>query len=370
MTDQDDKTAATDNRPDQPASKTGKPARRKARRRRSGRPSLRRWLTPLLVLILVAALGGGGYYWGYPVYQSLLADWQGLQQRQASLEQTVTELRSRLDSAERARQALADRAEADRDELERMMVETAQRLSRRDDLEADRWPLEEALALLRLAERRLQLDANADIALRLLDAADQVLAGLNEAAVLPVRRQIARDRLALESVEAADVSGLYFRLEAIDERLAALEWSPQARIEPEPRSEQEADSAWRAFRDSLDSLVTVTRLETAHRAPPLLDDFSLWRQRARLLLEQLQLALLAGEQPLFDAAREQLNEQLAMMQTDLELDALRSELDDLADTRLNPDLPDIGTSVEALEAYLSRTDEPAEDATAPGGDNG
>jgi len=233
---------------------------------------------------------------------------------------------------------------------------TAQRLSRSDDLDADQWPLEEALALLRLAERRLQLDGNAQVALNLLDAADQVLADLSAAAVLPVRRQIAEDRLELQSIEAPDINGLYFRLDAIDERLAGLQWTPAQRLAPEQQEDTAAElSPWAAFRNSLGSLVTISRLDTDHQASPLLDDFERWRQHSRLLLEEVQLALLSRQQALFDAALRQLSEQLQPMRQELDVQPLLAQLAELNGTQLNPDLPDINASVQALENYLSRS---------------
>lgn len=329
-----------------------KPKAPKAKRAKSGG---RGWFTLLLILVVIAALIAGGYYYGRPYVENLLDDWRDLPQQTSALAEDVARLSGELDDARQANQQLSQQLQQARAELEQLVVDTAQRLTRRDDLEADRWPLEEALALLRLAERRLQLDGNTAVALNLLDAADQILADLTAAAVLPVRRQIADDRLALQSVDAPDINGLYFRLEAIDERLATFQWTPAEKLEPEMQPEEEAVSPWAAFRNSLGSLVTIRRLETDHQASPLLDDFELWRQRSRLLLEEVQLALLAGEQPLYDAALAQLTEQLTTMRQELAVEPLISELNSLAGTALNPSLPDIGSSAQALEDYMSRS---------------
>lgn len=363
MTDQDKQTPTTDTTASsQPAQKPTDSAKPKARTKppkspkTPGRGRFWRWL--LVLVILLGGLGGAGYYWGQPYYQQALADWSSwreLPAQQAQLADQVARLNNQLQSAEQERSSLRNELNNARSELEQMMIDTAQRLSRRDDLDANRWPLEEALALLRLAERRLQLDGNAQVAHNLLDAADAVLADLTAAAVLPVRRQIAQDRLALESIDAPDINGLYFRLEAIDERLAALQWTPAQRLAPEPQTEPGEQSAWDAFVDSLSSLVTISRLETDHQASPLLDDFERWRQHSRLLLEEVQLALLTREQALFDAALDQLSEQLTPMRQELDVDPLLQQLNELAGTRLNPQLPDISASVRALDNYLSRS---------------
>lgn len=376
MTDQDKQTPTTDT-PESASSKTAAAqtaesqstenraattppkAKAKPRKTKARQGGGRGWRIVLVLLIVIGLLAAAGYYWGRPYYQQVLVQWSAwssLPQQQAGLAAEVSRLNDELSRAEQARDDLRSELNNARDEMEQLVVDTAQRLSRRDDLDADQWPLEEALALLRLAERRLQLDGNAQVALNLLDAADQVLADLSAAAVLPVRRQIAQDRLALQSIDAPDINGLYFRLDAIDERLAGLQWTPAQRLAPEQQEDTEAElSPWAAFRNSLGSLVTISRLEADHQASPLLDDFQRWRQHSRLLLEEVQLAVLSREQALFDAALGQLSEQLAPMRQELDVQPLLEQLAELEGTALNPDLPDINASVQALENYLSRS---------------
>lgn len=358
MTDQEKQTSTTDTPVDTQAAPAASKAKTQAGKTKTRKAGGRGWRVLLVLLILIGLLAASGYYWGRPYYQQWLtqwAAWRSLPQQQAGLAAEVSRLNDKLNQAERAGDELRNELSRARAELEQLVVDSAQRLSRRDDLDADQWPLEEALALLRLAERRLQLDGNAQVALNLLDAADQILADLSAAAVLPVRRQLADDRLALQSVDAPDINGLYFRLDAIDERLAALQWTPAQRLAPEPQSDNAtADSPWVAFRHSLGSLVTISRLEADHQASPLLDDFERWRQHSRLLLEEVQLALLSRQQVLFEAALHQLTDQLMPMRQELEVQPLLDQLAEINGTQLNPQLPDISASVQALENYLSR----------------
>lgn len=338
-----------------------------AKPERAAKSTWRLWLVGVLLLVLIgiSALG----YWGYRFILELNETQEqaiaSLSEQQSQLAQAQASLENQLRQSEQARQQLANSLRTEQEQLEQMMVETAQRLSRRQDLEADRWPLEEALALLRLAERRLQLDGNADVSLRLLEAADQVLSGLTQAAVLPVRRQLARDRLALQSVESADINGLYFRLSALGEHVRGLSWTPESSMTPEPLSEELL--SWQTFKESLSSIVTISRLEVSHQAAPLLSDFALWQQQSLLLIEQAQLALLAGNQALYNAALEQLAERFTSMQASLSLSALRDEVADLTRAQLAPELPDIHGSIEALENYMVNLQ--AEDDTNGGDDS-
>ena len=75
-------------------------------------------------------------------------------------------------------------------------------------------------------DERLQLDASALVATGLLRSADEILSTLDQAAVLPLRRQLAIDLLALDSVASADVNGLYFALDALAGQIKALSWCP------------------------------------------------------------------------------------------------------------------------------------------------
>ena len=349
-----------------PAGNTGAPPRRRRGKAGGGSGRSNRLLISVLVLVLFVAGLAWLVYWGWQQYRVLQQETNTVVSSLSELRQQVSSLSVRLESSEDARERLAQQVQQEQQALEAMLIETAQRLSRRQDLDADRWPLEEALTLLRLAERRLQLDGDATIAISLLNAADQVLAGLTEAAVLPVRRQIASDRLALQSVGSIDLNGTYFRLEAINEQIASRQWSPAERLEPREQS-SETPLSWQTFRDSLSSLVTVSRLDVPYQAPPLLSEFAQWQQHSLLLTEQVQLALLARNQPLYNEALTQLQSRIATMSDELELGAIETELDALQGLTLTPDFPDIHASVEALEQYMTRVEDESTES-ADGGE--
>ncbi len=349
-----------------PTGRSGKPPRRRPGSGKGGSgPSGRLFA---IVLVLIVAGLSWLVYWGWQQYRVLEQETDTVVSSLSELRQQVSGLSTQLESSNSERERLAQSLQQEQQALESMVIETAQRLSRRQDLEADRWPLEEALTLLRLAERRLQLDGDAAIAIGLLNAADQVLAGLTEAAVLPVRRQIAADRLALQSVDSVDLNGTYFRLEAIAERIASRQWSPAERLEPQEQA-SDAEITWQSFRDSLSSLVTVSRLDVPYQAPPLLSEFAQWQQHSLLLTEQVQLALLARNQPLYNEALAQLQARVAVMSPELELVAVESELESLQGLTLTPDFPDIHASVEALEQYMTRVEAEKTESTDDGEDD-
>lgn len=235
-------------------------------------------------------------------------------------------------------------------ELEDLVTASAQRWNRQANRTDERWPLEEALTLARLAQQRLQLDASADVAVGLLNAADEVLSAQDQAAVLPLRRQLASDVLALESVAAADINGHFFDLEAISEQIKTLTWVPKP-IRQTPIEDDQTPA--QGFMHELKQIVVIQRLDVPLEAPTLQSDFETWRQHTLLLLEQVQLALLARNQSLFDAGLEQAQSQLSQMASQFDLTALNSALAELSGSVLNPSWPNIAESAEIIERYLA-----------------
>lgn len=240
-----------------------------------------------------------------------------------------------------------------------LVINSAQRWNRDADRTENRWPLEEALTLTRLAEQRLQLDSSATVASGLLKAADTILANMDQAAVLPLRRQLAADMLALNSTDSADINGLYFTLEAMAEHIRELHWLPKPLNQPELESDT---SPAESFLQGLKNIFVVSRLDVPMEAPPLQSDFEQWRQRTLLLLEQTQLALLAHNQSLFDAALAQSSEMIESMQSQISVTPYVEQLSELKTAVLNPQWPDIHASVELIEQYLAGQEETQEAA--------
>jgi uroporphyrin-3 C-methyltransferase len=299
-----------------------------------------------VLVILLAALGGVGYwFWGQ--YQEDIAAIRQIQQEtqaQIAANQKAFARVEQLNvvSSEQWQTAVSD--------LENLVVASAQRLNREANRTENRWPLEEALTLTRLAQQRLQLDASANVAIGLLKTADEIFASLDQAAVLPLRRQVANDILELQTTKAADVHGLYFQLDAIANQIKELNWLPKVTTQSDiPPSANPAEGFWH----SLKQIVVVTKMDVPRQALPLLTDFEQWRQRSLLLVEQTQLALLAQNQLLFDAALSQTQSTLAQMDSQFDLTTVQDNLRLMQDAVLNPQWPALNKSAEAIEQYLA-----------------
>lgn len=313
----------------------------------------------LAYLLALLALGLGGYVW-----------W--LTREDATVlhrdHDKLVLLETRMNDMRRQQTRLVD----DLTLKSRQIDELKSRLGRLDDslnVEQRRaWLLNEAEHYLHLAQQHLQLTRDIAGARALIEVADRLLAANGDNRLLPLREALARDRIALVAAQGVDVSGLYLRLGALSERVAALripaESGGRARQAGEivapatPAPGSVLESGWARLR----SLVTVRRYDEPLQ--PLLSDAdrSLVRESLRLDLSQAQLGLLRGEPEIFRrslaSARGRLTRYFAMLPK-AELQGLQRELDALAAVDIRPALPDLSASVRALDALSAR------DALAP-----
>ena len=360
--------ADTSGQPSTAAAKDPAKAKKTARSKRPKPPGQGSgklvWLGLLLILLLVLGALAGFGYWGWQQYEAQNTQLAELRNAQSALQQQLGAAQKQMQQVTALNSETKKEFQSKVQSVEDLMVKSAQRMNRQANRTESRWPLEEALTLTRLAAQRLQLDARANVAVGLLKSADKVLAGLDQAAVLPLRRQLASDILALQSTAAVDIHGAYFRLEAVADKVKALTWVPKP-SELELPSKVDTDGG---FWSSLKNVIVVSRLDTPLQAPPVLSDFEQWRQRLLLLIEQVKLALLARNQALFDEALAQTQEQLTVMSSQFDLSAMQSSLQELNAAVLNPQWPSIDQSATLIEQYLAEqstdgaSDSPAEEA--------
>lgn len=305
----------------------------------------------------------------------LAAVWAGreLHEERAELRasrEKLAQLESRFAEAQRQQQRLLD----DLTLRGRQLDEVEARLTRWDEAlgtgQRRVWLMNETDHYLRLAQQHLLLTRDAQGARTLLDVADKLLAQHGDNKLLPLREALARDRLALSSA-GSDTTGIYLRLAALADRLAALQL-PVTAAERHQRADSEipapvvtADSSvWEAGWARLRQLVTVRR----HEQPlqPLLGEAeqALVREALRLDLAQAQLALLRAEPAIYTAslrAAEARVQRYFPLLPRAELAALHEEFQALEAVDTRPVLPDLAASLQALQA-LTTPDAPRSEA--------
>ncbi|MCE8005004.1 uroporphyrinogen-III C-methyltransferase [Billgrantia ethanolica] len=325
-----------------------------------------------LILVLFLGIGAGLFAWNA---------WERLdeqQQRLAELEQRaegaasadeVASLREELERADETRDAeVAEAIEtmrsefaSYRSEVDGALDQVLAELSREQDADEREWLHAEAAYLLRLANQRLQLERDVEGAAALLRTADARLNEADNPALLSVRRAIAAELSVLDGVPRVDRTGLYLALNAQQQRLAQLPLSRELEeIPARPGIEEAPTGGWQdqlsRFGQELRELVVIRHHDEALEALVTPEQEAYLRQSARLILEQAQLALLKEEQELYEAS---LDKALAMIEgyydTERnEVQAVIARLQELRGENIQPELPDISGSQQALAEFIER----------------
>ncbi|WP_447554604.1 uroporphyrinogen-III C-methyltransferase [Vreelandella sp. EE22] len=322
----------------------------------------------VLVLILALALGLVAWQlWQRLDSQQTRIDELARQTQDSATQQSLTELESRLESGESERSETLESTVSElRGELENVqasveetVAEVLDQLSQAQDSDERDWLHAEAAYLLRLANQRLQLEGDVDGAAALLRTADARLVDADNPALTPVRREIASELAALDAVPRVDRTGIYLALNAQQERVAGLRLSQEIEeravnsgIEQPPSGSFERQLA--RFGAELRDLVVVRHHDEALEALITPEQESYLRQSLRLILEQAQLALLKEEQPLFEAS---IDKALTLLDSyyDVEREETQSvieRLQELKQNEIEPELPDISGSQQAMTRFI------------------
>ena len=325
------------------------------------------WFLTLLALALAVALA----LWSWQQWNNQ----QAIQQSLANLQQDTRQLEDRY--GDRGSQQ-SDRLQSLEQKLsaQRELIATQQRQidhNARELLEAGNrtrtdWLLAEAEYLLRIANQRLMIEKDIRGALSALEAADEVLTESDDIGVYPVRQQLAREILALKGLSGVDRTGLYLKLEAAIDSIhqltdqALINDQAPGFIADDSKSSAEAgdDSnillqAWEEFKATLMQVVVVRRLDEPVK--PLLspDQSAYARLNLQLMLEEAEMAVLRGNQPLFERALSKARSTLANWYDDSNprVVGLTETLNELADKNVDPSLPDISKSLDLLKERLA-----------------
>ena len=340
-------------------------------------------LSLVLLLLIMMALGGVGYWFGWPWVQ---AQWQrldGIENQLAALaaekaqplpdvpalartaaETSVGKLEAdwRRDlAAWQARQS-AERAESTRQVSDRMSRVESQ-MDRLLAVDRRAWLGQEAVFLTRLAGQRLLVARDVEAALSLLQQADDLLRDTGEPRFESARLALARDRAALAAVPRVDQVGLYARLSALIEQLDSLQIAFQRETPPVPQADRAGEGLWEGVSARWQAaLATLSdHLVIRHRSDDIAQLMTpewaaLARQNGRMLLEQAQIAMLSANQPLYEQSLARARDFVSVFR-EQDVDRVASILEEIAQLEqkaVSPDLPDLIESRSLLEAQIER----------------
>lgn len=344
-------------------------------------------LSLVLLLLIMMALGGVGYWFGWPWVQ---AQWQrldGIENQLAALaaekaqplpdvpalartaaETSVGNAVGKLEAdwrrdlaAWQARQS-AERAESTRQVSDRMSRVESQ-MDRLLAVDRRAWLGQEAVFLTRLAGQRLLVARDVEAALSLLQQADDLLRDTGEPRFESARLALARDRAALAAVPRVDQVGLYARLSALIEQMDSLQIAFQRETPPVPQADRAGEGLWEGVSARWQAaLATLSdHLVIRHRSDDIAQLMTpewaaLARQNGRMLLEQAQIAMLSANQPLYEQSLARARDFVSVFR-EQDVDRVASILEEIAQLEqkaVSPDLPDLIESRSLLEAQIER----------------
>jgi uncharacterized protein HemX len=331
------------------------------------------WLALLLSLIAAAGVG-------YMVVQ----DWRA-QSDAAQSASSLADLRSRLanssESLSGLDQGLADLAQADAQTasvVDGLQKDLDNRLRMLDSLPArmanvenslstlqgvstgarNTWLLAEAEYYMQIANAQLQLAGNPHLAALALGMADERIVQLSDPALTDVRRALADELTALEIMEKPDIEGATLALASLARVVDSLPLRQANGAESDDAAEFGPDTsglerAWASIKGTASGLVKVTRSDDT--AIPLMTPEATYflRTNLTLQLQSARLALLRGEQAVF---QQSLDDAASWLETyfNAESAQVNGALQTVAEIReglFDVSTPDISESLRLLRQY-------------------
>lgn len=318
-----------------------------------------KWLF-LLVLVLIAGGVAGGWYYSQEQFKQLQG--QGAQEFVAQLtnmQRELAELREQI-ASQAARQANVESSLlASVDETEAQLLSIAQRISQTETTGTGDWELAEAEYLLRIANQRLVTSQDITGALEMMSAADNIFKELAYPELTQARRQLVADITRLSNVQPVDYEGIYFALDALLPLIAELSGIQIEHLSASEDSNSEGSSLagyWAVVVDALSPYVVIN--SSADTAPQYLvsdEREALAKAEAQLLIRQAQLAMLAGEDELYQKALAGAADRIEeVFSADNETNSLVSTIHKYSERIISGEAVDISQSIRAVEAVVDQ----------------
>lgn len=319
------------------------------------------WFNLLLILLLSAALGTGGWF-GWQHHHLLVAQLDFLQHSTAQHQSAQQQLQQKLATLTGTLQAQNSEIET----LQQQLNFTHDQLVQLGGSSRQDWLIAEVEYLLRLANQRLHLERDWNSALALLQAADQVLLQINNPKLAPVREHLANEILALRKAPAFDRHGAILRLQSLQKDLANLPWLPEKlAAETLPASSlSEATAAtewytelWQTLRSSLVGLVRIRERDKLNEGPLSPQQQYFLQQNSYLMLEQAQVALLHEEAALYQHSLERVQQWITryLISENSHTQAVQQSLTELRQWQIAPERPDISQSLSQLQKLIEQS---------------
>jgi uncharacterized protein HemX len=341
----------------------------KPRRERSGNAVA--WLAFLISIMAFAAAG-------YTAWQSWLGardtsasdDYARLENRLESSNASLADVEAQVAALGTQDPGIEAKLSAIRQELDervRLLNSLPSRMSTLESSVAslagvsegarDAWILAESEYYMQIANAQLQLANNPHLAALALKMADERIVQLANPALTDVRRAISDELAALDVMERPDIEGATLTLASLARVVDSLPLAAAANTEDETSGIDPelggASRAWASVKNAMSGLVKVTPPERAKLVQMSPDAEYFLRNNIALQLQSARLALLRGEQAVFEQS---LDDTSALLNDyfDVSSTPVVGALTTIAEIRghvFSAEVPDISESLRLLRQF-------------------
>lgn len=330
------------------------------------------WLALLAALLALTAVG-----------YSLSRDWLAKEDSSAAdnlarldgsvaaVQQSLLDLDSRVARLDVPNSDAATEIEQLRQELAASLAGLATMPARMSSMEAamgalsgvseasrETWLLAEAEYYLQIANAQLQLANNPELAALALRMADERVVQISDPSLTNVRQAIADDRAVLDVLEKPDIAGATLTLASLARVVESLPMAGTARgagTESKPAATEQTGMAraWSSMKGAMSGLVKVTPPDQEKLSLLTPDGEYFLRNNLALQLQTARLALLRGEQGVFEQTLDDASTLMSQyFDTDsAAVDAALQTLAEIRSTVLAAAVPDISGSLRQLRQY-------------------
>jgi uroporphyrin-3 C-methyltransferase len=218
--------------------------------------------------------------------------------------------------------------------------------------------LAEAEYYMQIANAQLQLGNNPRLAMLALEMADERVVQMANPALTDVRRALADELAALEAMEKPDLQGATLTLASlarvVDSLPLRVAGSTMGRGESTSDEELGATGrAWASVKDAMSGLVKVTPPDEETRALLTPDAARLIRSNLALQLQAARLALLRGEQAIFEQSLEDADALLEQYfdSGSAQVASARDTIAEIRDSMVAVAAPDISDSLRLIRQF-------------------
>ena len=221
------------------------------------------------------------------------------------------------------------------------------------------WVRAEALYLLELAERRLELEGDVETAIVAAESADARLATLDDPGLREVRAKLSGEIAALRAVPLPDLADVMSRIDRLEGAVPGLPVigmpvSEVRRTRPEPAVEGALQRAWRRVSQAARDLVTLRRIEPATARLVTQEEDLLRRQHLELLLFSARIAAMRPDGAAFGQSLRAAGAWMGQY-FDTARPEVAAALEDIAalgEVNIDPDLPSVGEARRLLQSVI------------------